>query len=66
MLSVRLLHVAIKLVRCCHKLCVLIDPLFAGLVKLGIHCITRKTVAVKIINRERLSKSVLMKVSADP
>lgn len=34
----------------------------AGLVKLGLHCVTRKTVAVKIINREKLSKSVLMKV----
>ena len=36
----------------------------AGLVKLGVHCVSRKTVAVKIINRERLSKSVLTKVSA--
>ncbi len=34
-----------------------------GLVKLGVHCVTRKTVAVKIINREKLSNSVLMKVS---
>lgn len=33
-----------------------------GLVRLGVHCTTRKTVAVKIINREKLSKSVLMKV----
>ena len=33
-----------------------------GLVRLGVHCVTRKTVAVKIINQERLSKSVLMKV----
>lgn len=33
-----------------------------GLVKLGVHCTTGKTVAVKIINREKLSKSVLMKV----
>lgn len=30
--------------------------------KLGVHCSTGKTVAVKIINREKLSKSVLMKV----
>lgn len=36
-----------------------------GLVKLGIHCTTGRTVAVKIINREKLSKSVLMKVSGD-
>lgn len=34
-----------------------------GLVKLGIHCITGKKVAVKIVNREKLSESVLMKVS---
>lgn len=34
-----------------------------GLVRLGVHCVTRKTVAVKIINREKLSKSVLLKVS---
>lgn len=33
-----------------------------GLVKLGVHCTTGRTVAVKIINREKLSKSVLMKV----
>ena len=26
------------------------------------HCVTRKTVAVKMINREKLSKSVLLKV----
>ena len=37
--------------------------LHAGLVRLGVHCVTRKTVAVKIINREKLSKSVLMKVA---
>ena len=39
-----------------------LDSVPAGLVKLGLHCVTRKTVAVKIINREKLSKSVLMKV----
>ena len=33
-----------------------------GLVKLGVHCKTRKTAAVKIVNRSKLSKSVLMKV----
>jgi len=32
-------------------------------VKLGIHCISGKKVAVKIVNREKLSESVLMKVS---
>ncbi len=34
----------------------------AGLVRLGVHCVSRRTVAVKIINREKLSKSVLNKV----
>lgn len=34
-----------------------------GLVKLGIHCVTCQKVAVKIVNREKLSESVLMKVS---
>jgi ribosome-interacting GTPase 1 len=37
---------------------------FAGLVKLGVHCVHGKKVAIKIINREKLSESVLMKVSA--
>jgi len=37
----------------------------SGLVKLGIHCITGKKVAVKIVNREKLSESVLMKVSCN-
>lgn len=31
--------------------------------KLGIHCVTCQKVAVKIVNREKLSESVLMKVS---
>ena len=35
---------------------------FSGLVKLGIHCVSGKKVAIKIINREKLSESVLMKV----
>lgn len=35
----------------------------AGLVKLGIHCVTCQKVAIKIVNREKLSESVLMKVS---
>lgn len=34
----------------------------AGLVKLGVHCVMGKKVAIKIINREKLSESVLMKV----
>lgn len=34
-----------------------------GLVKLGIHCVTGKNVAIKIINREKLSESVLLKVN---
>jgi BR serine/threonine kinase len=33
-----------------------------GLVKLGVHCVTGKKVAIKIINREKLSESVLQKV----
>jgi BR serine/threonine kinase len=35
-----------------------------GLVKLGVHCITGQKVAIKIVNREKLSESVLMKVRA--
>ena len=30
--------------------------------KLGVHCVTGKRVAIKIVNREKLSESVLMKV----
>ncbi|KAL9702091.1 hypothetical protein quinque_005609 [Culex quinquefasciatus] len=36
-----------------------------GLVKLGVHCVTAKKVAIKIINREKLSESVLMKVERE-
>ncbi|XP_071956034.1 serine/threonine-protein kinase BRSK2-like isoform X2 [Antedon mediterranea] len=36
-----------------------------GLVKLGVHCSTGKKVAVKIVNREKLSESVLMKVERE-
>lgn len=39
---------------------------FAGLVKLGVHCVTCQKVAIKIVNREKLSESVLMKVSVQP
>lgn len=34
---------------------------FLGLVKLGVHCVLGKKVAIKIINREKLSESVLIK-----
>ncbi|XP_066149235.1 serine/threonine-protein kinase BRSK2 isoform X1 [Euwallacea fornicatus] len=36
-----------------------------GLVKLGVQCVTGKKVAIKIINREKLSESVLMKVERE-
>ncbi|XP_066601191.1 serine/threonine-protein kinase BRSK2 isoform X2 [Prorops nasuta] len=36
-----------------------------GLVKLGVHCVLNKKVAIKIINREKLSESVLMKVERE-
>lgn len=36
-----------------------------GLVKMGTHCVTRKYVAVKIVNREKLSSTVLMKVERE-
>lgn len=36
-----------------------------GLVKMGIHCVTGKRVAIKIVNREKLSESVLMKVERE-
>ncbi|GBN93641.1 Serine/threonine-protein kinase BRSK1, partial [Araneus ventricosus] len=36
-----------------------------GLVKLGVHCITGRKVAIKIINREKLSESVLQKVERE-
>lgn len=39
--------------------------LFTGLVKLGVHCVSGKRVAIKIVNREKLSESVLMKVGMD-
>lgn len=40
----------------------LLFPFAPGLVKLGIHCVTCQKVAIKIVNREKLSESVLMKV----
>ncbi|XP_023188096.1 serine/threonine-protein kinase BRSK2-like isoform X1 [Xiphophorus maculatus] len=36
-----------------------------GLVKLGLHCVTGQKVAIKIVNREKLSESVLMKVERE-
>nr|BAA28663.1 HrPOPK-1 [Halocynthia roretzi] len=36
-----------------------------GLVKLGVHCMTGKKVAVKIVNREKLSESVINKVERE-
>ncbi|RZF48750.1 hypothetical protein LSTR_LSTR013834 [Laodelphax striatellus] len=36
-----------------------------GLVKLGVHCVSAKKVAIKIINREKLSESVLLKVERE-
>ena len=37
-----------------------------GLVKLGVHYKSNKKVAIKIVNREKLSESVLMKVNIQP
>jgi hypothetical protein len=34
---------------------------FTGLVKLGTHCVLGKKVAIKIVNKEKLSESVLQK-----
>ena len=51
-----------------YRLClsfVLLCFVLLGLVKLGIHCVTGKKVAIKIVNREKLSESVLMKVCCD-
>lgn len=36
-----------------------------GLVKLGVHYRTGKKVAIKIVNREKLNESVLMKVERE-
>jgi hypothetical protein len=38
--------------------------LAAGLVKMGTHCITGRKVAIKIVNKEKLSESVLSKVGS--
>ena len=46
----------------CLTILLLLSPINVGLVRLGVHCVTGKTVAVKIINREKLTKAVLLKV----
>ncbi|XP_077953958.1 serine/threonine-protein kinase BRSK2 isoform X3 [Gasterosteus aculeatus] len=46
-------------------LCVFMCQDTSGLVKLGIHCVTCQKVAIKIVNREKLSESVLMKVERE-
>ncbi|KAF3847002.1 hypothetical protein F7725_004080 [Dissostichus mawsoni] len=43
------------------ELTVVLSSQYVGLVKLGVHCITGQKVAIKIVNREKLSESVLMK-----
>lgn len=43
-------------------MCVQDGVYVTGLVRLGIHCVSGKKVAVKIVNRERLTEVVLMKV----
>ncbi|AWP01039.1 putative serine/threonine-protein kinase BRSK2-like, partial [Scophthalmus maximus] len=48
-----------------HRLPYVVDEPPSGLVKLGIHCVTCQKVAVKIVNREKLSESVLMKVERE-
>ena len=40
-------------------------PLLAGLVKLGTHCVLGKKVAIKIINKDKLTESVLQKVERE-
>ena len=38
---------------------------FPGLVKLGTHCVLNKKVAIKIINKDKLTESVLQKVERE-
>uniref|UniRef100_A0A8B9HK86 BR serine/threonine kinase 2b n=1 Tax=Astyanax mexicanus TaxID=7994 RepID=A0A8B9HK86_ASTMX len=45
--------------------CTLYSKGTLGLVKLGVHCVTCQKVAIKIVNREKLSESVLMKVERE-
>ena len=39
--------------------------LFPGLVKMGTHCVQGKKVAIKIINKDKLTESVLQKVERE-
>ena len=65
--SVKLVELALN-PNCSHLRSVRPNEVFvscfvsAGLVKLGVHCVTCQKVAIKIVNREKLSESVLMKV----
>ena len=51
--------------RCLHYVQYVRDTnlsfLVSGLVKLGTHCVLGKKVAIKIVNKEKLSESVLQK-----
>ena len=38
---------------------------FSGLVKMGTHCVQGKKVAIKIINKDKLTESVLQKVERE-
>ncbi len=60
-LSFLLLSKHLSLMNCLVHVC----DVNVGLVKLGIHCITGQKVAIKIVNREKLSESVLMKVKKE-
>ena len=42
-----------------------ISSAFPGLVKLGTHCVLGKKVAIKIINKDKLTESVLQKVERE-
>lgn len=46
----------------CFICCFRVFWLFSGVVKLGVHCQSKKKVAVKIIDRTKLSEQVLLKV----
>ena len=42
--------------------CAFIELFYLGLVKMGVHCVTKEKVAIKVINREKLPANVLNKV----
>jgi len=48
----------------CEHFVELFDLFNLGLVKLGVHYVTGDKVAIKIVNREALSESVLLKVNS--